>query len=99
MSNERQPLWPWIVALLIGLPLLYVASFGAACALIERDVLPMSVLDAPVFSPCLNLATDGPGPVRTVVTTFVGYCGGGDVLARKTFELAPYRGITGGLFP
>ena len=31
MSDERKPLWPWIVALLIGLPVLYVASFGPAC--------------------------------------------------------------------
>jgi hypothetical protein len=32
MSEERKPaIWPWIVALLIGLPVLYVASFGPAC--------------------------------------------------------------------
>jgi hypothetical protein len=31
MSDEiKKPLWPWIVAL-IGLPALYVASFGPAC--------------------------------------------------------------------
>jgi hypothetical protein len=31
MSEQRKSIWPWIVALLIGLPLLYVASFGPAC--------------------------------------------------------------------
>jgi hypothetical protein len=32
MSDDRKkPLWPWIVALLIGLPVFYVASFGPAC--------------------------------------------------------------------
>jgi len=31
MSDERKPVWPWIVALLIGLPVMYVASFGPAC--------------------------------------------------------------------
>ena len=32
MSEERKKsVWPWIVALLIGLPVLYVASFGPAC--------------------------------------------------------------------
>jgi len=32
MSDERRkPLLPWIAALLIGLPVLYVASFGPAC--------------------------------------------------------------------
>jgi hypothetical protein len=28
MPDERKPLWPWIVALLIALPVLYVALFG-----------------------------------------------------------------------
>ena len=28
MSDERKPSWPWIVALLIGLPVLNVASYG-----------------------------------------------------------------------
>jgi hypothetical protein len=37
MSNDRKkPLWPWIVALLIGLPVLYAASFGPACWLTGR---------------------------------------------------------------
>jgi hypothetical protein len=32
MSDDRKkPLWPWIVAVLIGPPLIYVASFGPAC--------------------------------------------------------------------
>ena len=32
MSDDRKkPVWPWIVALLIGVPVLYVASFGPAC--------------------------------------------------------------------
>ncbi len=32
MSDDRKtPLWPWIVALLIGLPVLYIVSFGPAC--------------------------------------------------------------------
>jgi hypothetical protein len=32
MSDDRKkPLWPSIVAVLIGLPMMYVASFGPAC--------------------------------------------------------------------
>jgi hypothetical protein len=31
MGDERKPVWTWIAALLIGLPVLYVASFGPAC--------------------------------------------------------------------
>lgn len=30
-ETSRKPAWPWIVALLIGLPVLYVLSFGPAC--------------------------------------------------------------------
>lgn len=31
MSEERKPIWPWILTVLIGLPVLYVLSFGPAC--------------------------------------------------------------------
>ena len=31
--NDRKPLWPWIVALLTGLPVLYIGSYAA---LVER---------------------------------------------------------------
>ena len=30
MSDERNPIGPWIVTLLIGLPMMYVGSFGPA---------------------------------------------------------------------
>ena len=37
MSEERKkPLWPFIGAWLIGLPVLYVASFGPACWISSR---------------------------------------------------------------
>ena len=38
-------MWPWIAALLTGLPVLYVASFGLTCWLVSRvDFLPSTVL-------------------------------------------------------
>jgi hypothetical protein len=42
MSTERKKagVWPWIVALLIGLPVLYVASFGPACWLYGNGIIP-----------------------------------------------------------
>jgi hypothetical protein len=41
MSDDRKKsLWLWIVALLIGLPVLYVASFGPACQLADRGIIP-----------------------------------------------------------
>ena len=37
MSDERKnPLWPWIVAVCVGVPVLYVASFGPACWIASR---------------------------------------------------------------
>jgi hypothetical protein len=36
MSEQRKPVWPWILVLLIGLPVLYVASFGPACWLTSQ---------------------------------------------------------------
>ena len=37
MSDDRKkPIWPWITALLIGLPVLYVALFGPACWICGR---------------------------------------------------------------
>jgi hypothetical protein len=36
MTDKRKSLWPWIVALLIGLPVLYVASSGPARSLLIR---------------------------------------------------------------
>ena len=28
---QKNPVWPWVVVVLIGLPVLYVGSFGPAC--------------------------------------------------------------------
>jgi hypothetical protein len=40
MGDERKKagVWPWIVALLIGVPVLYVASFGPACWLTAQPL-------------------------------------------------------------
>jgi hypothetical protein len=79
MSDERKPVWPWIVALLIGLPVLYVASFGPACALVGQGVLPRTLLDT-MFAPCLDVAFDGPDPIRKMVCDWTSLCGGGQAL-------------------
>ncbi len=41
-DGSARPLWPWIVALLIGVPMLYVASFGPACRLEDRGTCVMT---------------------------------------------------------
>jgi hypothetical protein len=38
-ENRKKPVWPRIVAILIGLAALYVASFGPACWMVKEKVL------------------------------------------------------------
>ena len=42
MSDERHPIGPWIAALLIALPVLYVASLGPACWIEARQEYTMA---------------------------------------------------------
>ena len=37
MNDDMKPVWPWIVALLIGLPVLYVLSSGPLRTVAFRD--------------------------------------------------------------
>ena len=96
MSDERKPLWPWIAALLIGLPLLYVVSFGPACWVTSRsNVTRHEFLDSiywplghvmyegwPVLTPALAwLAETGmPAGHRLFLRTHVHRDDGGFVL-------------------
>ena len=41
-DGRKSSVWPWIVALLIGLPVLYVLSFGPACWLVARGKIPFA---------------------------------------------------------
>jgi hypothetical protein len=78
MSDERRPLWPWIVALLLGLPVLYVASFGPACWIAHRtqNQYVIQAKDT-VYLPLLliMLIDDDRGPIRQFLLWYmhVGY--------------------------
>ena len=64
MREEREnPVWPWVVVLLIGLPVLYVASFGPACWLARPTDRLWSCV-ATVYGPLGRIAVDGPGVFR-----------------------------------
>jgi hypothetical protein len=53
MGDERKKtLWPWIVAMLIAVPVLYVASFGPACWITSRQDDPHDVFNALYFPLC-----------------------------------------------
>ena len=43
-DDHKKPVWPWIVALLIGLPVLYVLSVGPISWLYNHEVLPRSLV-------------------------------------------------------
>jgi hypothetical protein len=40
MTSRPRPLWPWIAAKVIAVPVLYVASFGPACWIVARPEGP-----------------------------------------------------------
>jgi hypothetical protein len=64
MSDDRRPVWPWIAALLVGLPVLYVASFGPACWLVSRQHLTPRQ-GWTIFRPLVVAAADGPSWIRS----------------------------------
>jgi hypothetical protein len=66
MSEEqRESVWQWIVAMLIGLPLLYVASFGPACWICWRRQWESPTLSV-AYAPIIWLMQNGPDPVRAL---------------------------------
>src|SRR5262245_22794311 len=78
MSDDRKPVWPWIVALLIGLPLLYVASFGPACWLEDREVVPIGFVHT-AYKPLVFVsARYCPGFVCDAATEYGMLCSGKD---------------------
>jgi hypothetical protein len=74
MSDDRKkPLWPWIVALLIGLPALYVASFGPVCWLAATPYATWPRGPAwgmAVYWPLGDAAMRG-GPIGTVLRWWI----------------------------
>ena len=44
-DDGKKPFWPWMVALLIGLPVLYYFSLGPACWFCERGWIAPGVVE------------------------------------------------------
>lgn len=67
MEHRRpRPLRTVLIAALIGLPVLYVASFGPACWLVDRDlapVRPLAIAYYPILRYCV--ADSLPSPYFT----------------------------------
>lgn len=63
MDTARKPLWPKIVATVVLLPALYVASYGPAMAMIIAGILPECTVSPLVYAHApLRLALDKAPP-------------------------------------
>jgi len=69
MSDERRPLWPWNAALLIGLPVLYVALFGPACWLADNGTFSMRATSI-AYRPLLISVPRFPIPIRKLLRSY-----------------------------
>jgi len=83
---QKKAVWLWIVAAIIILPLLYLASFGPACLLVDRNLLSISIL-VKVFRPCLVIMVYGPEPVSSVFWSWASACGGENLTQKVLSEL------------
>src|SRR5262245_37953381 len=70
-SDRKKPFWPWIVGLLLGLPVLYVASFGPACWLKEAGAVRFSLQ---AWRPLARLAARCPVPLREGYSDYLEAC-------------------------
>jgi hypothetical protein len=90
MSDDRKkPLWSWIVALLIGLPVLYALSYGPWIYFQYAVPVPAEVVDAgnSIFMPLEQLAMNGrPNwlmiPYRTYLTSCAEMANGPELIYR-----------------
>ncbi|MBS0264216.1 MAG: hypothetical protein JSS02_19925 [Planctomycetes bacterium] len=69
--NRRERWAKRTLAGVVGLPALYVLSFGPACWLDSRDMLPLA---KSAYVPMRQFANDGPEPLRSFLSwySFVG---------------------------
>jgi hypothetical protein len=74
MSDDRKALWPWIVALLIGLPVLYVASFGPAARLAEAGLISDDVLSI-IYTPLGMAVSACPEWVGKALASYLDFWG------------------------
>src|SRR5262245_47217781 len=74
MGPRKRPLWPLLTAALLGLPVLYVLSFGPACwiashTLDRGDSVVAKSLNL-VYQPILSLAWSGPPIVQDPIVWY-----------------------------
>jgi hypothetical protein len=67
---KNRPLWPLLTAALIGLPVLYVASFGPACWWASGTISDTDVRIAPQVYWPIGWAAQRSSPVWRMVRSF-----------------------------
>jgi len=88
-DRKPRPLWPFLTAALIGLPVLYVVSFGPACWLVEHGFPARPA--AFIYEPLLRQALLKEGPVREALHWY-----GSKFSARGMVDMGFYGGIIEG---
>ena len=72
MSDERRkPTWPWIIVVLLGLPVLYVASFGPACWLVRHRWISRSTA-AHAYRPIIKYTRFTPAWAKHAIVWYGG---------------------------
>jgi uncharacterized membrane protein YhaH (DUF805 family) len=69
--KKRRAFWPWILAALIGLPVLYIVSFGPACQMVRDGRLSIDVV-AQAYCPIVRLANASPDSIRVRIADYSG---------------------------
>ena len=73
MSDDRKShVWPWIAALLVGLPITYVVSFGPACFLGHKNVISARAIKM-TYRPIIAAMDDGPLSVQCALYWYGGF--------------------------
>ena len=74
MTDRKKPGWPFwaTVVVLVVLPILYVLSFGPVCWLAEREIIPISSVEA--CRPLAKIAARCPDAVLGAYMRYVSAC-------------------------
>jgi hypothetical protein len=77
--NRREPWAKWALGATIGVPLLYVLSFGPACNLASRQALSRQQIRV-AYKPVLFVAWNARWQVGDIIVGYVDCCGGAETI-------------------
>jgi hypothetical protein len=68
--NRREPWAKRTLAVMLGVPLLYILSLGPACWLADLDILPKRQIKS-MFTPAVAIVNQFPMPIQRIVMDYV----------------------------